>query len=114
MKQTVEEFLDALALSDADKYALVLAIREKVKKQNDEINERMMYGGIMLSVKEDLGGIFVYSHHVSFEFGQGFLFNDPDHLLEGKGKFRRHLKIRSLEDSSFVRLDFYLKQMLQK
>lgn len=112
MKQTVEQFVDALKISDVEKHAIVMAIREKVQIHNSRIEERMMYGGIMLSLQEDLGGIFVYSKHVSFEFGQGYLFDDPLNLLEGKGKFRRHLKINSREDKRFKYLDFYLKQML--
>ncbi len=114
MKQTVKEFVDGLAVLDVEKHGIVIAIREKVKNHYSMIEERMMYGGIMFSLEEDLGGVFVYSKHVSFEFGQGYLFDDPLNLLEGKGKFRRHLKIYSKDDKRFVNLDFYLKQMLKE
>ena len=111
-KQNVQEFLDALALLDSEKHNLVIMAREKLMKLNSEVKERMMYGGIMFSITEDLGGIFVYKNHVSFEFGQGVGFDDPERRLEGSGKFRRHLKIKSIHDPSFLNIDFYLKQML--
>ena len=110
-KQTVQEYLDALILLDSEKYDIVILLRDKVKQLNLTISERMMYGGIMFSLKEDLGGIFVYKNHVSFEFGQGFNFKDPDHLLQGKRKYRRHLKINNMNDISFIKADFYIKQM---
>lgn len=113
MKQTVEEFVHTLEISNIEKYGIVRAIREKVKSHHSKVAERMMYGGIMFSLEEDLGGVFVYSNHISFEFGQGYLFDDSFNLLEGKGKFRRHLKINSKDDKSFINLDFYLKQMLK-
>jgi len=111
-KQTVQEYLDALILLDSEKYDIVILLRDKVKQLNLTISERMMYGGIMFSLKEDLGGIFVYKNHVSFEFGLGYNFKDPDQLLQGKGKFRRHLKIKDVNDKSFIKVEFYIKQML--
>lgn len=111
-KQNVQEFLDALAFLDAEKHHIVMMTREKLKKLNSDVEERMMYGGIMFSLAEDLGGIFVYTNHISFEFGQGVGFDDPDGLLQGGGKYRRHLKIKSTQDISFVKIDYYLKQML--
>lgn len=112
MKQTVEQFVDALKISDVGKYVMVMAIREKVQIHNSRVEERMMYGGIMFSLAEDLGGIFIYKNHISFEFGHGVEFDDPDGLLQGGGKYRRHLKIKSTRDVAFTKIDYYLKQML--
>ncbi len=44
----------------------------------------------MFSLDEDFGGLFVRKRHISFEFGKGFLMDDPNKILEGKGKYRRH------------------------
>ena len=35
---------------------------------------------------------------------------DPKKLLEGTGKFRRHLKIKSFEDVSDKEVAFFVKQ----
>ena len=71
----------------------------------------MMYGGILFSFEDDFGGVFAYKNHVSFELSAGYLLKDPDKLLEGKGKFRRHLKIRSMGDKQLEALDYFLGQI---
>ena len=38
--------------------------------------------------------------------------NDPKKLLEGTGKFRRHLKIRSLSDIKDKKVEFFVKQIV--
>ncbi|MDN3643332.1 DUF1801 domain-containing protein [Lutimonas halocynthiae] len=111
-KQTVQEFLDALVLTDPQKHGIVMQLRAKVKHLEPAIQERMMYGGIMLSLEEDLGGIFVYKNHVSLEFGQGYRFDDPDGILQGGGKYRRHVKIKTSQDLAFIKIDSFLNQML--
>ncbi len=95
----VAGFLEELGLLEGDRPAIVQACREMVFRRCPQAGERMMYGGIMFSCGgEDMGGVFVNAKHVSFEFGRGFEFDDPRGVLEGKGKFRRHLKLRRLED----------------
>lgn len=82
------------------KSAILEELREMIFTNFEETNERIMYGGIMFSSEkdEDWGGIFSYKNHVSFEFGQGFKLDDPDKILEGTGKERRHIKIKSFSD----------------
>jgi len=72
----------------------------------------MMYGGIMFSLEDDFGGLFVRKNHVSFEFGSGVTMDDPDNILEGIGKFRRHLKIRSLADIKDKKVEFFVEQSM--
>ena len=96
--------------SDECKFDILKKMRDIVFKLSPEINERMMYGGIMFSLDDDLGGVFVRKNHISFEFSNGYQFNDPKKLLEGTGKFRRHLKIRSLTDIKSKELYFFVKQ----
>lgn len=112
MSKEVQEFLNQISAISHEKYVLVSELRKKVAQINPHIKERMMYGGIMFSLSEDLGGIFVYSKHISFEFGLGYKFEDPDHLLQGSGKFRRHLKFRTMNDRAFTEVDFYIRQMV--
>jgi hypothetical protein len=86
-----------------------------MKKSKDEnvqkfLDESMMYGGIMFSLDEDFGGIFVRKNHISFEFGNGYTMKDPDKLLEGTGKFRRHLKIIAFSDIEDKKVEFFVRQ----
>jgi hypothetical protein len=108
--EQVEEFLKEVVLIDDEKYKILQKLREIVFMVYPQVNERMMYGGIMFSVNNDFGGIFASKKHVSFEFGNGYTMNDPDELLEGKGKFRRHLKLRSISDIHSKKVVFYVKQ----
>jgi len=64
---------------------------------------RPMYGGIVFERepgvhKTMVCGHFVYKNHVSLEFGNGYTFSDPHSVLEGKGKYRRHIKLKSPGD----------------
>ena len=107
-------FVEGIRLLSEEKYQIISELRKKVNKSNPDVKERMMYGGIMFSLADDLGGVFAYTKHISFEFGLGYKFKDPDHLLQGKGKFRRHLKIESINDQAFTKADFYIRQMFEE
>jgi hypothetical protein len=53
----------------------------------------------------------VYENHISFEFSYGYKFNNSENLLKGKGKYRRHLKLKSLDDIETKKVDFFVKQI---
>lgn len=107
----VQDFIDKLPKTDPIKHQIVEKLRDIVFGNFPEVKERMMYGGIMFSIANDFGGVFVYKNHVSFEFGNGYLFQDPEKHLEGKGKCRRHVKIKSLEEIKIKMVDFFVKQL---
>ncbi len=106
----VQAFIEKLGSTDPIKHQIVEASRKLVFENFPKAAERMMYGGILFSLDEDFGGVFAYKNHVSFEFSIGFKFSDPDHLLEGKGQFRRHLKMKTLQEVETKMLDFFVKQ----
>lgn len=58
-------------------------------------------------------GVFAYKAHVSVEFGDGAAMDDPFGCLEGSGKGRRHIKLRSLADMADKRLADYLPLALE-
>jgi len=94
----------------SDKYELVQAIRNLILQHHPLVKERVMYGGIMFSLAEDFSGVFVSQNHVSLEFSQGFLLQDPKNILEGTGKFRRHLKIVNAADIKQKKVEFFIGQ----
>jgi hypothetical protein len=108
--EQVQKFLEEIMMFNDEQFIILQKLRGIVFKIYPKTNERMMYGGIMFSLEEDYSGIFVRKNHVSFEFINGFTMNDQKKLLEGTGKFRRHLKIRSLEDIKNKKVDFFVKQ----
>jgi len=105
-----QQFIDSIAVLDSTKYQMLNKLRDIVFDNYPDIKERMMYGGILFSDTHDFGGVFVYAKHISFEFSNGYLFDDPEKLLEGKGKYRRHLKFRSLDDIETKKAAYFIKQ----
>ena len=110
--EQVQKFLEDIMMFDTDKFEILQKLRKVVFLNYPKTNERIMYGGIMFSLDDDFGGLFVRKNHISFEFGSGASMNDPHKILEGTGKFRRHLKIRSLADIKDKKVDFFVKQSL--
>ena len=107
----VQQFIDGIELTDPTKYQILQQLRSIVFKQFPKIQEKMMFGGIIFSLAKDVSGIFAYKNHVSMEFSDGYQLKDPKKQLEGKGKFRRHLKFQSLEDIAAKEVEFYVKQI---
>lgn len=108
--EKVQKFLEEIIMFNEDQFEILQKLREIVFKVYPKTNERMMYGGIMFSLMDDFGGIFVRKNHISFEFGKGFTMKDPKKFLEGTGEFRRHLKIKSLDDIKNKNVDFFVRQ----
>lgn len=55
-------------------------------------------------------GYFSYKAHVSLEFTKGIRLEDPEGVLEGAGKQRRHIKLRTLDDIAMKRCRSFLIQ----
>lgn len=108
--KNVQKFLEEVKVFDNEKYNILQELRKIVFMNFKETTERIMYGGIMFSLEKDFGGIFISKNHVSFEFTEGFRMNDPDKLLQGIGKYRRHLKIKVLSEIKDKKVDFFVKQ----
>lgn len=64
-------FLENTRVLSQEKYQILMELRRKVFIFNPNVEERMRYGGILLSTKRIIGEFFVYSNHISFEFSQG-------------------------------------------
>ena len=110
--EQVQKFLEEIMMFNDEQFIILQKLREIVFKIYPKTNERMMYGGIMFSLEDDFGGIFVRKNHISFEFINGFTMKDPKKVLEGTGKFRRHLKIRLLEDIKDKNVDLFVRQVI--
>lgn len=110
----VQQFLDDLKTANPEKHALFQKLRHTILTQKSGIEERIIYGGIMFSLEKDFSGIFPQTHHISLEFGRGYLFDDPEKMLEGSGKFRRHLKIRTAEDITTKNVMAFITQALSQ
>jgi len=73
------------------------------------------YGGTLftLSPEEKEGqfcGVFLHKKHVQLSFSKGAMLKDPNKLLLGSGKFRRHVNYTSSKDIDIKSLEKLLKQ----
>lgn len=91
---------------------LINAVRKLFLGARKGIQEDIKYGGMVFNGSL-IGGVFAYQQHVSIEFSQGAQFVDKDGLLEGKGKFRRHLKLFSEQDITDKKAAAFIKQAVQ-
>ncbi|TCL00424.1 uncharacterized protein DUF1801 [Shimia isoporae] len=94
---------------------VVDALEAMIAEVAPDLFARAMYGGIILErepgiAATSVGGYFTYRAHVSFEFSQGAQLHDPGKHLEGKGKARRHIKLRTLCDVSRKEVAGFLAQ----
>jgi len=109
----VAAFLKDLAMLGGENSTIIELCRSIYFSIHPNATERMMYGGIMFSLDKDIGGIFAYKKHVSLEFSDGYLLNDPDNILQGSGKLRRHLKLQTVDDTKKKKVSFFVHQLAQ-
>ena len=74
-----------------------------IARHAPQAGHRPMYGGLVF--ERELGvpktcvcGLYAYAEHISIEFTHGAALADPMGVLEGAGKLRRHIKMRSMGD----------------
>lgn len=112
--RSVQTLLEDLRLVGETQHAIVEAVRALVARTFKPTAEVVKYGGILFSADGvQFGGVFAYKEHVSVEFAFGALIDDRLGHLEGTGKGRRHLKLRTLDDLQAKQLAAYLPLALQ-
>lgn len=106
---SIDALLQDIRLSSEERHETVQAVRALIKKLVKPLSEEVKYGGILFSsAGGPFGGVFAYKDHVTVEFSQGALIDDAQGLLEGSGKFRRHLKLKGVADIAARRLADYV------
>jgi hypothetical protein len=107
----VQNFLEEIKLVDSDKSIMLIEIRDIILNAFPKTKEKVMYGGLVFFLNDEMfSGVFLNKKHVTLEFSTGYLMEDPKKALEGRGKYRRHLKILSSEDILNKEVSFFVKQ----
>ena len=109
----ISRLLEDIRLLDAGHFELVQALRGVILDLNPSISEEVKYGGLLFSLGKPFCGVFSYTKHVSLEFGAGASLPDAFKVLEGEGKFRRHIKLMSAQDISGKHVRDYLVLALE-
>jgi hypothetical protein len=111
-QKSVESLLDDIRYLNESHYLLVQEVRRLVKELFHDVEEEVKYGGILFSSGAMFSGVFAYKEHVTVEFSEGAKIIDPFGFLEGSGKFRRHIKLKSTSDVIERQLAAYLRMAL--
>lgn len=104
----ISKLLEDIRLLDPERFELVQALRQIILDLSPSISEEVKYGGILFAAAKPFCGVFSYAKHVSLEFGEGASLPDQFKVLEGEGKFRRHIKLSSGQDISGKHVREYL------
>lgn len=106
--KSIQELLDDIRLLGEEQLSLVESVRGLVKETIPSVSEEVKYGGIIFSSGVQFCGVFAYKQHVSVEFSSGAKISDTLGHLEGGGKGRRHIKLRSETDIKTKELAHYI------
>ena len=114
MGQRVEQWLEDIRGLGEAHYLMAERIRELALSAGAGVTEEVKYGGILFSAGPSFCGVFAYAKHVSVEFSHGADLPDPHGVLEGAGKFRRHIKLHALDDIADKHVSDYIEHAMQQ
>ena len=107
--QEITEFIQSIGDKNAAGGRIAARIDGAIRQLHPAVTAQIKYGGILYSIG---CGVFSYEKHVSLEFSKGALLEDNYKLLEGKGKYRRHIKFSTIAQSPVsTTLSYYLRQL---
>lgn len=113
IENKIEQWLQDVYDKDSEQGDIAAALRTIILETAPDCDEEIKYGGIVFNRNAVLiTGIFLRKAHISLEFSFGATFEDSNKILEGNGKYRRHIKLRNVNEiesknvSSFISIAF--------
>ena len=113
------DFQQLLDTMDDKLVQLYQEVRNVILSLSPESNELLYHTHALTSVysiTDKLGDAFchipIYTNHLNLGFNKGSLLKDESSLLEGTGKFIRHVPIRQLEDLKVKGLEKLIKEAI--
>jgi len=87
-------------MSDID--AIVSRLDSLIRQEVPDVTSVPKYGGTLYTLhpdekEEQFCGVFPYTEHAQLSFTNGATLDDPGDLLDGAGKFRRHINFAHAE-----------------
>ncbi len=105
---TPDTLVESVAMRDPVLGETMEQVREIVRELAPALAERVRYGGVMFG--NELLGVFPRKKHVTVEFSRGIEMSDPQGVLQGSGKYRRHILVRSVADIEATHLADYIRR----
>jgi hypothetical protein len=92
-------FEEYLAGQTPRNQGVIRALRTLVKRVAPQLEESVKWGnGCWVQGKAPVAYVYSAPDHVQFGFFGGSALKDPMRLLNGEGKFVRHIKVRKRSD----------------
>lgn len=106
--KTYTSFDEYLADQSPKNQTIIRALRKFVKRVEPDLTESVKWGnGCWLSKKGPVAYVYSDTGYVQFGFFRGATLTDRLGLLEGKGQYVRHIKVRSasgIDEQAFAAL----------
>ena len=113
MDEKTKKFIQDLEIFDSPKATNVKTLYKLFSSKSNTISEKFIYGGIGFFINNYLiSGIYVSQNHVSLVFSKGYELEDKFGVLEGKGKYRRYIKIGNKSDIEIKQCSYYIEQII--
>ena len=104
-------FDDYLADQGRQNRAIIDALRDFVKRTAPALNEAVKWGnGCWVGKSGPVAYVYSDTGYVQFGFFRGASLADPQGLLEGKGQYVRHVKVRAAKDIDAAAFGALLRQ----
>ena len=93
---------------------VIRGLRKFVKATTPQLQESVKWGnGCWVQGKAPVAYVYSAPDHVQFGFFAGSALKDPNRLLQGQGKFVRHIKVRKRSDIDERAFQSLLRQAVQ-
>ena len=106
--KTYESFDEYLKDQNPKNQAIIRGLRRLVKRVEPGLNEAVKWGnGCWIGANGPVAYVYSAPDYVQFGFFRGSSLKDRRKLLEGKGKYVRHIKVREpsgIDERSFAAL----------
>ena len=100
-----DEYLDA---QSPENQQIIRALRKFVKRIEPKLSEAVKWGnGCWIGSSGPVAYVYSDTGHVQFGFFSGSSLRDPKGMLEGKGQYVRHIKVRNrseIDERAFAAL----------
>jgi len=102
-------------MTNNEKDIMVKMLHELVLRVVPPAKTLSKYGGVLYTLRPDekegqFCGIFACEAHVQLSFSNGASLDDPQEVLSGSGKYRRHVSFKTPGDVQLKVLSSLLKQ----
>ena len=97
--KTYASFNDYLKDQNPKNQAVIGALRRFVKRVEPKLTEAVKWGnGCWIGTNRPVAYVYSATGYVQFGFFNGSSLKDPKGLLEGKGNYVRHIKVRDASE----------------